>query len=71
MRLGEHVVISLHLMSDPSLWCWVIADAGTGAVVEGSWATHWVGFESRDEAGKAAQRRLATLRRSPEARRVA
>lgn len=61
MITNEPARVSIHLMSDPSLWCWTIDDPGTGRVIESSWSTYWAGFESREDAQEDARRRLATL----------
>jgi hypothetical protein len=48
-------------MSDPCLWCWSFVDPGSGRILESSWSTYWAGFESREDAGEDARRRLAIL----------
>jgi hypothetical protein len=53
--------VSIHLMSDPCLWCWSFVDPGSGRILESSWSTYWAGFESREDAGEDARRRLAIL----------
>lgn len=50
------------LLPEPCLWCWEIVDRRRGdTVVQSSWATEWMAYESREEARTAGRRRLSEL----------
>jgi hypothetical protein len=51
----------VRLIGEPSLWCWELRDAVTGALVESSWSSYWMAFESRGEARADGLRRLAAI----------
>lgn len=54
--------LRVRLLSDPCLWCWEIADPHRNdALLYGSWANEWSAYESREEALRAGQARLAEL----------
>ncbi len=55
--------LRVRLLSDSCLWCWEIADPHRdGALVYSSWANEWNAYESREDALRAGQARLAELR---------
>ena len=60
----ERFVVRTHLLAEPCLWCWEILDTEADVLVEGSWATEWIGYESAREALEAGIARLDDLARS-------
>lgn len=63
----EPTALGLHarLLAEPCLWSWEIVDrGGDGAVLYSSWANEWSAYESREEALRAGEARLADLRRA-------
>jgi hypothetical protein len=55
------LTLSVRLLDAPSLWCWQIVETVSGLLVETSWSTEWMAYDSADEAMAAGQRRLAAL----------
>jgi hypothetical protein len=54
--------LTVRLLAEPCLWCWEIVDRRLGdTLVQSSWATEWMAYESREEALTAGRRRLAEL----------
>ncbi len=54
--------LTVRLLAEPCLWCWEIVDRRLGdTLVQSSWATEWMAYESRGEALAAGRRRLAEL----------
>jgi hypothetical protein len=54
--------LTVRLLAEPRLWCWEIVDRRLGdTLVQSSWATEWMAYESREEALTAGRRRLAEL----------
>lgn len=54
--------LRVRLLPEPCLWCWEIVDRRRGdTVVQSSWATEWMAYESREEALTAGRRRLSEL----------
>ncbi len=53
------LTIEVERLGDPCVWTWTIR-AGT-AIVENSWDSWWVGYDSRREAETAGRQRLALL----------
>ena len=52
--------LQVRLLSEPCLWCWEIVDRRRGeTLVQSSWATEWMAYESREEALAAGHRRLS------------
>jgi hypothetical protein len=49
-------------MSEPCLWRWEIEDPARGEVVANSWTSDWMAYESPDEAFRAGQARLTSIR---------
>jgi hypothetical protein len=51
-------------MAEPSfcLWEWVIRDAERQEVVESSWSSRWIAYDSAEEAYRAGGERLKTLK---------
>ena len=60
---GERLMVKVNLLGEPCLWCWEIVDTGDGTLVESSWATEWMGYESSREALRAGIMRLTDLTR--------
>jgi len=56
-------MVKVNLMSAPCLWRWEIVDTEDGALVESSWASQWMAYESSQEALWAGILRLAELSR--------
>lgn len=57
--------LRVRLLSDPCLWCWEIADPHRNdGLLYSSWANEWSAYESREEALRAGQARLAELQSS-------
>ena len=55
--------LSVRLLDDPCLWCWEIVDRNRGgAIVQSSWASEWMAYETREEALRAGSGRLAERR---------
>jgi hypothetical protein len=62
---GEAVyTVEVDLMNEPCLWRWTIRDVERGEIVESSWGRDWMAYESRDDAYRAGQRRLASFLRA-------
>lgn len=59
---GEELTVAVRLMSEPCLWRWEIRDPSRGEVVANSWTSEWMAYESPDEAFRAGQARLTTIR---------
>jgi hypothetical protein len=59
-----HLIVAVHLMSEPCLWRWEIRDAARDEVVVNSWTHEWMAYESPDDALRAGRVRLTSLRRS-------
>ena len=55
------LTLSARYLEEAALWCWDIHETGTGRLVESSWSSEWVAYESRSEAHAAGIRRLAEL----------
>jgi hypothetical protein len=55
---GSHLHLEVRLLAEPALWCWEIRDRRSGQVIESSWATNWMAYESRAEAVAAGRERL-------------
>jgi hypothetical protein len=54
--------LRVRLLSDPCLWCWEIADPHRNdRLLYSSWTNEWSAYESREEALRAGQARLAEL----------
>ncbi len=63
---ADDLAVRVRLLDEPALWCWEISEAGSGRVVETSWSSQWMAYDSSDEAFADGQRRLAELSgRSP------
>lgn len=60
----ERLAVRPRLLSEPCLWCWEIRDAD-GELVESSWASTWMAYESRETAEEAGLSRLAELSARP------
>jgi hypothetical protein len=56
------LTVAVRLMSEPCLWQWVIRDPTRDEAVADSWTSEWMAYESSDEAYRAGQARLTTLR---------
>ncbi|MBI1734331.1 MAG: hypothetical protein HYR51_04085 [Candidatus Rokubacteria bacterium] len=66
MAAADDLTVRARLLDEPSLWCWEISEAKSGRIVETSWSSEWMAYDSPDEALAAGQRRLAELTgRSP------
>ena len=63
-RRGPRLTVNVRLLGEPSLWCWDIVDTADGTVVESSWATNWIGYQSSPEALRAGIMRLTALIRA-------
>ena len=61
-RRGVGLTVKVNLMSDPCMWQWEIRDPRRDEVVATSWTSEWMAYESPDEAFRAGQARLSTLR---------
>ena len=61
-RTGAGLTVKVNLMTDPCMWQWEIRDPRRDEVVATSWTTEWMAYESPDEAFRAGQARLSTLR---------
>jgi hypothetical protein len=62
-RSRRRLEVSVQL-AEPSfcLWEWVIRDVDREEVVESSWTSRWIAYESADEAYRAGGERLAALK---------
>jgi hypothetical protein len=51
-------------MAEPSfcLWEWVIRDVERAEVIESSWTSRWIAYESAEEAYRAGGERLTALK---------
>lgn len=57
--------LRVRLLADPCLWCWEITDPHRDdAPRYSSWANEWSAYESREEALRAGEGRLAELARA-------
>jgi len=56
--LDGRLVVRTRLIPGACLWCWEIADAFEGDVIESSWKGQWSGYASRQEAMSAGLTRL-------------
>jgi hypothetical protein len=54
--------VEVRLMTEPCLWQWQIRDPLRGEIVESSWTSEWMAYESAEEAYEAGRRRLRGLR---------
>lgn len=61
MSARPTLAVRVRLLPDPCCWCWEIIDERNDALVESSWATDWVAYETREEALSAGSTRLAEL----------
>jgi hypothetical protein len=61
LAAANDLVVSVRLLDEPSLWCWEITVGDTGRLVETSWSSEWMAYDSADEALTAGRRRLAEL----------
>jgi hypothetical protein len=54
--------LRVRLLPEPCLWCWEIVERRRGGtLVQSSWATEWMAYESREEALAAGHGRLSEL----------
>jgi hypothetical protein len=56
------LTVDVRLMTEPCLWRWEIRDALRGEVLETSWTSEWMAYDSAEEAYEAGRRRLRGLR---------
>ena len=55
---GPRLHVELRLLVEPAMWCWDIRDRHSGRIVESSWTTYWMAYDSRDEAVAAGREYL-------------
>ena len=61
MVAAAPLMVRVRLLDEPSLWSWEITEAESGRLVETSWSSEWMAYDSAAEALAAGQRRLAEL----------
>jgi hypothetical protein len=63
MRMRAIAVdLRVRLLPEPCLWCWELVDRRRrDTLVQSSWATEWMAYESREEALAAGRRRHSEL----------
>ena len=59
----DDLTVQVTLMSNPCLGRWEIHDAARGELVDNSWTTEWMAYESSEEAYRAGRARLSALGR--------
>jgi hypothetical protein len=67
MKSGSDARLQLSVQTAESsfyLWEWVIRDAERQEVVESSWMSRWIAYDSAEEAYRAGGERLKALQAS-------
>ncbi|MBI2217256.1 MAG: hypothetical protein HYU51_08165 [Candidatus Rokubacteria bacterium] len=59
--MTQDLKVVVRLLGEPTLWSWELRDVVTGALVESSWSSCWMAFETREQARADGLRRLAEI----------
>ena len=55
--------VQARLMAEPCLWCWEIRDPERDEIIDSSWTSEWMAYDSPEEALRAGRQRLTSLTR--------
>jgi hypothetical protein len=58
---SAQLTVEVRLLPEPCLWAWEIRDRTRGGVVDSSWDSEWIAYDSADEAYSAGRQRLTHL----------